>query len=110
VSPAARLLVAHGVAYPVAIAWAFGAVPVLILRIAARGGPLLDDATVGQRVVVHDAWPALGAFVAVHVLGAVWAFSRDATKGRKVFVVSTAALTAVAVVGGGASWLWLLSR
>jgi hypothetical protein len=110
VPPAGRLLVAHGVAYPVAIAWAFGAVPLLILRVAAEGGPLLDEATVGHRVVVRDAWPALGAFVAVHVLGAVWAFSRDAARGRRIFVVSTAALAAVAVVGGGASWLWLMSR
>ncbi len=105
-----RLLLAHALAYPVAVAWAFGSVPLLVVAVASATGTTLDDHEVAHRVLVRVAWPAALSFVLVHAAGVVWAWSRDPARGRRVFVLSSAVLGGVAVVAGGASWLWLMSR
>jgi hypothetical protein len=94
-----RLLAAHGVAYPVAIAWAFGSIPLMVVRVATAVGLTLDDEEIAHRV-----------FVLVHAAGAVWAFAKDAARARRLFIATTAVLLGVPIVGGGASWIWLVTR
>jgi len=105
-----RLLAAHGLAYPVAIAWAFGSIPLMVVRVASAVGLSLDDREIAHRVLLLVGWPSIGSFVLVHAAGAAWAFARDATRARRWFVAITAVLFGVPVVGGGASWIWLVTR
>ncbi len=105
-----RLLVAHGLAYPVAIAWAFGSIPLSVVHVASVVGLTLDDKEIAHRVLLLVAWPSIGSFVLEHAAGAVWAFARDAARVRRLFVAATAVLLAVPIVGGGASWVWLVTR
>jgi hypothetical protein len=105
-----RLLLAHAVAYPVALAWAFGSVPLLVVAVASSSGTSLEDAVIAHRVLVRVAWPAALSFAVVHAAGAVWAWSADARRGWRVFAWSSGALMTVAVVVGGASWLWLMNK
>jgi hypothetical protein len=107
---ALRLILAHALAYPVAVAWALGAIPLVVVHLAPRAGTTLDDETVAARVLVRVAWPAVGAFAAVHAMGCVWAFSRDEARGRRLFIGVTALLVLIAVSVGGGSWLWLMAR
>jgi hypothetical protein len=107
---ALRIFMAHGLAYPIATAWAFASVPVLVVNIASRVGLSLDDATIAHLVLLRVAWPTVGAFVLVHVAGVYWGVARDEARARRVFVVTLVGLAAVAVVGGGISWLCLMAR
>ena len=109
-SVALRLLVAHAAAYPVALAWAFGSVPLLVAAVASASGTSLEDAEVAHRVLVRVAWPAALSFAAVHAAGAAWAWSADARRGWRLFAWSSGALFGVAVAVGGASWLWLMNK
>ena len=105
-----RLLVAHGLAYPVAIAWAFGSIPLIVVHVASVVGLTLDDKEIAHRVLLLVAWPSIGSFVLEHAAGATWAFARDAARMRRLFVATTAVLLGVPVIGGGASWIWLVTR
>jgi len=105
-----RLLAAHGLAYPIATAWAFASVPVFVLNVASEVGTTLDDEVVAHRVLLRVVWPTIAAFVLVHLAGVVWAFDRNEARGRRVFVVALLALSAVAFVLGGVSWVWLMTR
>jgi hypothetical protein len=107
---ALRLLVAHAVAYPVALAWAFGSVPLLVVAIASASGTSLADAEIAHRVLVRVAWPAVLAFAVVHAAGAAWAWSPDSRRGLRVFAWSSGTLLGIAVVVGGASWIWLMNK
>ena len=118
---APRLLLAHALAYPQAFAWAMAAIPLSIVAVPEAA---LSDASVDvvvQIVLRKLAWPAIGVFVVEHVAALPWAFARDAAsdglagassvvRARRRFWLATAALFAVALLGGGASWLWLIFR
>jgi hypothetical protein len=107
---ALRLLMAHGLAYPIATAWAFASVPALVIHVASAVGTTLDDHVVAHRVLLGVAWPAVGTFVMVHVAGALWAFDSDEARGRRIFTTTLVLLAGVAAVLGGASWIWLMTR
>jgi ABC-type Fe3+ transport system permease subunit len=107
---ALRIFASHGLAYPIATAWAFAAVPVLVVSVASRVGLTLDDEEVAHQVLVRVAWPALGVFALTHVVGLVWAFDRDEMRGRRVFLGAMLALFAIALLVGGSSWIWLMTR
>jgi hypothetical protein len=107
---ALRIFMAHGLAYPIATAWAFASVPMFVLNVASEVGITLDDETVAHRVLLRVAWPAIGSFVLVHLAGVYWAFDPDEARGRRVFRVALLGLTAIAVVGGGIWWAWLMTR
>jgi len=107
---ALRLFSAHGLAYPVATAWAFASVPACVISVASEVGTTLDDAVVAHRVLLRVAWPAIGSFVLVHLAGVFWAFDRNEARARRTFVWSLLVLTAIALVVGGASWIWLMTR
>jgi hypothetical protein len=105
-----RMLIAHGLAYPIATAWAFASVPAIVVLVASQVGLALDDQAVAHRVLLGVAWPALGSFVLAHAVGAVWAFDRNEPRGKRVFTVAMLLLAGIAVVPGGASWIWLMTR
>jgi hypothetical protein len=104
-----RLLVAHALAYPVALAWALGSIPFVVVGIASATGTALEDHMVAHRVLMRVAVPALASFVAMHAAGALWASSRDPRRARRVFAFAIALLAGVPVLVGGASWVWLMS-
>ena len=101
---------AHGAAYPVAMAWAFGSIPLFVVRVADEVALTLDDKQIAHQVLLLVAWPSNGSFVLEHVAGVAWAFARDAARGKRLFLAVTAVLLGLPVVGGGASWVWLLTR
>ena len=105
-----RLLVSHLLAYPIAMAWAVASVPVIVVALASRYGTSLDDEVLVHRALGVVLWPAVGSFVCAHVLGVAWARAGDAPRGLRAFALRTSLLTGVAVVGGGASWIWLMTR
>jgi hypothetical protein len=107
---ALRIFTAHGLAYPIAAAWAFAAVPRFVVSVASEAGVTLDDATVVHRVLCRVAWPAVVSFVLAHAAGAVWALHPDPTRGRRIFVTSLVALAGMAALLGGGSWFWLMTR
>jgi hypothetical protein len=105
-----RVLLAHGLAYPIATAWAFASVPAFVVSVASEVGVTLDDEAVAHRVLCRVAWPAVGSFVLAHVAGVAWAAHPDEARGRRIFVATMVALAGVAVVLGGGSWIWLMTR
>ncbi len=107
---ALRIFLAHGVAYPIATAWAFASVPLLVVSVASRVGTTLDDATVAHLVLLRVAWPTIGAFVLVHLAGIAWAVDRNEVRGGRMFRWALAGLSVIAVLVGGASWVWLMTR
>jgi hypothetical protein len=105
-----RLLVSHLLAYPVAMAWAVASVPAIVVALASRYGTSLDDEVLVHRALGIVLWPAVGSFVCAHALGVAWARAGDDRRGSRAFAVRTSLLTGVAVVAGGASWIWLMTR
>jgi hypothetical protein len=105
-----RLLAAHGLAYPVAIAWAFGSIPLIVVRVASAVGLTLSDEEIAHRVLVLVAWPSIGSFVLEHAAGLAWGLAGDAPRPRRLFIGVTAVLLAIPILVGGASWIWLVSR
>jgi MFS family permease len=105
-----RFFIAHGLSYPIATAWAFASVPALVVGIASRVGTTLDDAAIAHEVLVGVAWPTAAAFALAHVAGIVWGRDRDETRGRRRFVVAMAVLFILPALGGGVSWIWLMTR
>ncbi len=104
-----RLLIAHGLAYIVATAWAFGSIPLIVVRVASAVGLSLDDHEIASRVLALVAWPSIGSFVLEHLVGVAWGLAGEAPRARRRFVIATAVLFGVPVVVGGASWIWLVS-
>lgn len=105
-----RVLVAHGIAYPVAIAWAFGSIPLMAVRVATTAVVALDDQEIARRMLLLVAWPSIGSFVLEHAVGVAWALSANAARARRLFVAATAVLFGVPILGGGVSWIWLVTR
>jgi hypothetical protein len=105
-----RVFVAHLLAYPVATAWAFGSIPTMIVRIASRVGTSLDDADIAHRVLLAIAWPTGLAFLLAHLAGVVWGLDRDERRSRRVFIAAIAVLLGAPILGGGGSWIWLMTR
>jgi hypothetical protein len=102
--------VAHLVAYPVGTAWAFGSIPALVVRVASRYGTSLDDAVLAHHVLLAVAWPFALSVLLEHVAGVAWGVDRNEKRGKRVFVAATAALLVIPILGGGASWIWLMTR
>jgi hypothetical protein len=105
-----RLIIAHGLAYPIAMAWAFGSIPALVIGIASQTGPTLDDRVIAHRVLLGVAWPAFGSFFLTHVAGLVWGLQRDERRARRQFIVAMTLLGGLPVLAGGASWIWMMTR
>jgi hypothetical protein len=107
---AVRIFIAHLVAYPIVFAWALGAIPAIIVGVVSVVGTSLDDAEVAHRVLLKLLWPVITVAVLAHAAGVVWGFDRNEKRGKRFFVVSMAALGGIPVLGGAASWIWLMTR
>ncbi len=105
-----RFFIAHGLSYPITTAWAFAAIPALVIGIASRVGTTLDDDVIAHKVLLGLAWPSGAAFLAVHVAGVVWGLERDDARGKRRFGIAMAVLAVVPIVLGGASWIYLMTR
>jgi hypothetical protein len=105
-----RVFIAHGLAYPVATAWAFASVPALVIAIASQVGTSLDDSVIAHRVLMGVAWPTIASFVLAHVAGLVWGLDRDERRGKRRFTIAMIAMTAVPIMLGGVTWIWLMTR
>jgi hypothetical protein len=107
---ALRLLVSHLLAYPIAMAWALASIPAVVVGIASRSGTSLADEVIASRALAVVAWPTAAAFIAAHALGVAWARARDTQRGLRAYAVRSSVLAGAAIVGGGASWIWLMTR
>jgi hypothetical protein len=105
-----RVFVGHLVAYPVAAAWAFGSVPALIAIIASRYGLTLEEKEIVHRVLWGLAVPVGVAALLEHLAGVVWGVDRNERRGKRIFIAATVVLLAVPILGGAASWIWLMTR
>lgn len=106
-----RAFLAHLLAYPLAFLTACAAIPLSIHLFITTIDRLGDDLpAIGQYIVRLTAWPAGALFVVAHALAIPWVFGRDPARGRRIFLRSVAALTALVVLAGAASWLWLWLR
>lgn len=104
-----RLGIAHLLSYPIAFAWAVAAIPPFIVTLP-QSFLVNEPVEAVVRVVLHRlAWPSLGIFVAQHLVVVPWAV-RGTDRARRFFWWSTGAIAAIAIVGGGAFWLWLVLR
>jgi hypothetical protein len=105
-----RFFIAHGLAYPIACAWAFGAIPAYVIHIASQVGTSLDDEEVAHRVLVGLMVPTIAAFVIPHVAGVLWGLALDEERARRRFILAMALLGGLPVLFGGVSWIWLMTR
>jgi hypothetical protein len=101
---------AHFIAYPVAFLWAVAAIP-LTIHVSIQKLDALGDEQAAANFIVHRlVWPAGASFVVTHLFAVPWLLARDRRRGVRVFLTSVAIEAALAVVSGGASWLWLVLR
>ncbi|MEO7331944.1 MAG: hypothetical protein ABI193_25430 [Minicystis sp.] len=106
-----RAFLAHLLAYPLAFAAACAAIPLAIHLFIKTIDTLGEDlGAIGQYIVRLVAWPAGALFAVAHLLAIPWVFSRDPARGRRFFLQSFAILSALVVLAGAASWLWLWLR
>lgn len=106
-----RAFLAHLLAYPLAFLTACAAIPLAIHLFIGDIDRLGDDLpAIGQYIVRLVAWPAGALFLLAHLLAAPWVFGRDPARGRRLFLRAFAALSALVLVAGAASWLWLWLR
>lgn len=107
-----RLMLAHLVAYPLAFAWAVACIPPAIALVPER--ILLEqpaDAVVA--IVLRSLlWPCVAVALVAHGVAIPWSFARPGAdaRARRVYLVTLAVLGAVALLGGGGAWLWLILR
>jgi hypothetical protein len=105
-----RCVLPHLAAYPIALLWAVASMPLTIHLFARELLAQHDDVQAfGMFVVRRVAWPASVAFVLPHFLAIPWVFGRNPGLWRRWTWVGIAALAALGLAVGGASWGWLLS-
>lgn len=123
-----RLGIAHAIAYPVAIAWSVAAIPLCVISVPEKlladipvdidpwkfahdfGAGARDAGTAALRLILlRIIVAATVPFLLEHLLVLPWAV-RGSDRTRRFSWWSTAAITGIAILGGGASWLWLVLR
>lgn len=108
---AERVAVAHVAGYPIAFLWAVAAIPLTIHLTSRTLDTFGDDLDRVGRYVVHRlAWPAGALFVLAHLAAIPWIVARDPRRGQRLTLGALAALAALGVLFGGASWIWLILR
>jgi hypothetical protein len=100
----------HIFAYPIAVVWAMASIPLAIHLFIDEIDLLPDKEAIGQFVVRRVAWPAVAAFVIVHLTSTLWAFAGEPALGFKRFIRALAGIAAVGVIFGLGSWGWLIVR
>ena len=113
----ARMLVAHLVAYPVAMAWVVGSMPFCFPMLEreltrASGIVLLWGALPmpAAAAIVVRASLVVGAivFALEHAIGIVWCFDKDARRDRRRFAIASLVLGGAGALGAAIGWLWFL--
>jgi hypothetical protein len=84
----------------------------LTIHLFHRELDALDDdmPAIGDFVVRRLAWPAGVAFALPHLLALPWAFGRRPARWRRLAWIGIAAVAAIGLALGAASWLWLFLR
>jgi hypothetical protein len=100
----------HFISYPLAFLWAVAAIPLTIHVSVHRLDALGDDQAAANFIVHRLAWPAGASFLVTHLFAVPWILARDRRRGVRIFLTSVAIQAALAVLSGGASWLWLVLR
>jgi hypothetical protein len=109
-------VVAISVALPLAIVWAIALVPLGVRAIPDR---VIEQSTMapevvkmlGDRVVHWLLTPCAVVFVVAHLVAVPWALAPvdHRKKARRLYWTAIGALTGLAVVLGGASWIWIVT-
>jgi hypothetical protein len=116
---AARLMIAHLVAYPVAMAWVIGSMPFCFPLFERQLTEASGDVVLwgvapmpAEAAIVVRATLVVGAiaFALEHALGVAWARADDPSLGRRRFVRSSAALGLVGMLVAAVGWTWFLIR
>jgi hypothetical protein len=105
---AARLLVAHLLAYTLALTWAVAAIPIVVQSLPPNLGD--DVQAIGAIVLRKVLWPFVGVWVLVHLVALPWALTKSDARvkwTRAGFLVAVALVLGSALVAGGRSW-WRL--
>jgi len=100
----------HLFAYPIAVVWAMASIPLAIHLFIDEIDLLPDKEAVGQFVVRRVAWPAVTAFVVVHLTSTLWAFAAEPARGFKRFIRALAGIAVAGALFGLGSWGWLVMR
>jgi hypothetical protein len=108
-------LVAVSVALPLVIVWAIALIPLGVRaipdRVIERSTLAPDDVKMLGDGVMH--WlltPCVVVFVVAHLVAVPWALAPIAQRkrARRVYWLSIAALTGLAVVIGTPAWIWII--
>jgi hypothetical protein len=105
-----RLLVAHLLAWPLGLLWAFAAMPFAFPLFEAELVRIDDPQAVGWFIAWKVLWVAGGAFLLGHLAALPWAFGREGGAGRRIFLWGMGGLAGLGLVAGGAGWAWLHLR
>lgn len=106
-----RFVAGHIFAYPLAFVWAVASMPLAMHLHFDTLAPLEgNDQVIGETVVRLVAWPALIAFVLLHLCALVWAIDQRREKSQLVFFVGFGVLLGTGILFGASSWLWLMLR
>jgi hypothetical protein len=113
----ARVVLAHLVAYPIAMAWIVGAMPFCFPIFereltAATGDVVLWGVAPmpAEAAIVVRATLFVGAIVfgVEHAVGVAWALAKDAPRGKRRFAVASLALGASGLLAAAGGWIWFL--
>ena len=113
-----RLILAHLVAYPIAIAWIVLAMPFAFPLLGDQAMHATGDASVlglpmteGQAIVFR-AVLVVGAviFLIEHAIGVIWALGKDAARARRNFTIASLILGCLGVIGAVGGWIWFLLK
>jgi hypothetical protein len=105
-----RFLYAHALSYPVTFLAALAVIPLSILSLTMSKLLVMSEDQVVHDVLWRVFWPSLVTFVLVHVAAVPWARAKDERRQKRLFFTMLAVLSAVFVLVGGGSWIWLMAR
>ncbi len=109
------ILVAVSVALPLVILWAIALIPLGVRaipdRVIERSTLAPDDVKMLSDGVMH--WllpPCVVVFVVAHLVAVPWALApvEHRKRARRVYWLSIAALTGLAVIIGTPAWIWII--
>jgi hypothetical protein len=106
---ALRFMVGHMAAYPVAVIYAIGMIPLALASL--RGSDVLEHRIrVTLEVVLRAGLPSLAAFGIVHALAIPWMRTEgEGERQRRFFLGVTLALVVLGLLGGAAAWGMLIT-
>lgn len=105
-----RCLAGHIFAYPLAFIWAVASMPIVIhLNHTHLEDIAHNEKAMGDFILLHAAWPAGIAFVAMHIAAIIWALVQRHPRGHWAFFGGFGFALGGGILFGAASWIWLLT-